>query len=191
MKLFKTLIFIFTLLVLLAGISLFFPKDGLQLGFVHLTFPNLREVLSSKIEDNPKEAELSPEEIQRQELEALKQAQDSTFMDFCMNSPIRISMPLKHQCIVDTMSIGQYTELSDSVKDLCDSIRMIIDSTAYFKKHAKPDTLWVSYRDSITQEHDLTYFDGFFEALDSARLKHVRILHYGDSQIDEDRFGPA
>ena len=126
MKLFKTLIFIFTLLVLLAGISLFFPKDGLQLGFVHLTFPNLREVLSSKIEDNPKEAELSPEEIQRQELEALKQAQDSTFMDFCMNSPIRISMPLKHQCIVDTMSIGQYTELSDSVKDLCDSIRIIV-----------------------------------------------------------------
>ena len=71
MKLFKTLIFIFTLLVLLAGISLFFPKDGLQLGFVHLTFPNLREVLSSKIEDNPKEAELSPEEIQRQELEGV------------------------------------------------------------------------------------------------------------------------
>ena len=187
MKLFKTLIFIFTLLVLLAGISLFFPKDGLQLGFVHLTFPNLREVLSSKIEDNPKEAELSPEEIQRQELEALKQAQDSTFMDFCMNSPIRISMPLKHQCIVDTMSIGQYIELSDSIKDLCDSIRMIIDSTAYYKKHAKPDTLWVSYRDSITQDHDLTYFDGFFEALDSARIKHVRILHYGDSQIEEDR----
>ena len=127
MKLFKTLIFIFSLLTLLAGISIFFPKDGLRLGFVHLTFPGLREVLSFKIEDDPKEAELSPEEIQRLEMEALKQAQDSTFLDFCMNSPIRISMPLKHQCIVDTMSIEQYIELSDSVKDLCDSIKMIID----------------------------------------------------------------
>ena len=187
MKLFKTLIFIFALLALLACISIFFPKEGIQKGFVHLTFPGLREVLSFKIEDNSIEAELSPEEIHQKEMEALKQAQDSTFLDFCMNSPIRISMPRKHQCLVDTFSIEQYIELSDSVKDLCDSIKMIIDSTAYFKKHAAPDTLWLTYRDSITEERDLTYFDGFFEALDSARLHHVRILHYGDSQIEEDR----
>ena len=96
MKLFKTLIFIFVLLALLAAISVLFPKEGLKVGPVHLTFPNLHEVLSFQIEDNSKEIELTPEEIQRKEMEALKQAQDSTFMDFCMNSPIRISMPRYH-----------------------------------------------------------------------------------------------
>ena len=30
------------------------------------------------------------------------------------------------------------------------------------------------------------YFDGFFAALDEARRKPVRIMHYGDSQIEED-----
>lgn len=34
---------------------------------------------------------------------------------------------------------------------------------------------------------DVTLFDPFFEALDSARSKHMRILHYGDSQLEEDR----
>ncbi len=187
MKLFKTLIFIFVLLALLAAISIFFPKDGIQLGSMNLTFPDLREVLSFNIEDNSKKAELSPEEIHRKEMEALKQAQDSTFMDFCMNSPIRISMPRKHQYLIDTISIEQYVHMTDSVKDLCDSIKMIIDSTAVFTASAPPDTLWITYRDSITDERDMTYLDDFFESLDSACVHRVRILHYGDSQIEEDR----
>lgn len=167
--------------------SIFFPKGGINTGVVHLTFPDLREVLSFKIEDNSKEVELSPEEVQRREMEALKQAQDSTFMDFCMNSPIRISMPFQHRYLVDTLSIEQYVHMTDSLKSVCDSITMIVDSTAYYATSAKPDTLWITYRDSITQERDMTYLDGFFEALDSARTQHVRILHYGDSQIEEDR----
>ena len=35
------------------------------------------------------------------------------------------------------------------------------------------------------------YFDSFFASLDGARKKHVRILHYGDSQIEEDRITSA
>ena len=34
---------------------------------------------------------------------------------------------------------------------------------------------------------DPTLFDPFFAALDNARNKQMRILHYGDSQIEEDR----
>ena len=34
---------------------------------------------------------------------------------------------------------------------------------------------------------DITIFDPFFRSLDNARSKKVRILHYGDSQIEEDR----
>ena len=187
MKLFKTLIFIFVLLALLAVISVFFPKEGLQVGPVHLTFPKLHEVLSFQIEDNSKEIELTPEEIQRKEMEALKQAQDSTFLDFCMNSPIRISMPRKRISLVDTISIDNYELMSDSAKTLCDSIKMIIDSTAHRSASSPVDTLWVVYRDSVTEERDLTYLDDFFEALDSARYRHVRIMHYGDSQLEEDR----
>jgi lysophospholipase L1-like esterase len=34
---------------------------------------------------------------------------------------------------------------------------------------------------------DVSIFDPFFAALDSARSRQMRILHYGDSQIEEDR----
>ena len=34
---------------------------------------------------------------------------------------------------------------------------------------------------------DISLFDPLFAALDSARTKQMRILHYGDSQIEEDR----
>lgn len=34
---------------------------------------------------------------------------------------------------------------------------------------------------------DVTLFDSLFAALDSARQKPLRILHYGDSQLEEDR----
>ena len=34
---------------------------------------------------------------------------------------------------------------------------------------------------------DVSLFDPLFCALDSARMRHMRILHYGDSQLEEDR----
>lgn len=34
---------------------------------------------------------------------------------------------------------------------------------------------------------DVTVWDDFFESLDSAATKHMRIVHYGDSQLEEDR----
>jgi len=39
----------------------------------------------------------------------------------------------------------------------------------------------------ILPDKDPSYFDGFFEALDGAMDAPVRIMHYGDSQIEEDR----
>ena len=38
---------------------------------------------------------------------------------------------------------------------------------------------------------DVRFFDDFFKALDNARTKRVRIVHYGDSQIEEDRVSKA
>lgn len=38
---------------------------------------------------------------------------------------------------------------------------------------------------------DIKFFDSFFAALDRASSQHVRIVHYGDSQIEEDRVSKA
>lgn len=40
-------------------------------------------------------------------------------------------------------------------------------------------------------DKDNTFFDPLFRALDSARLKPVRIIHYGDSQIEIDRISAS
>lgn len=39
--------------------------------------------------------------------------------------------------------------------------------------------------------NDNTFFDPLFRALDSARIKPVRIIHYGDSQIEIDRISAS
>lgn len=186
MKLYKTLIFIFVLLALLAGLSWVFPSEGIQIGSFNLRFPNLMEVLSIGSEEEETH-ELTPEELLELEMQALLQAQDSTFLDFCQNSPIRISMPRIHCHFVDTLTQSQYLAISDSLRATFDSLVMFIDETPVLTASADPDTLWIAYRDSVTEERNMSYLDEFFLALDSARSNHVRIVHYGDSQIEEDR----
>lgn len=176
MKLYKTLLFIFVLMAMLATLAFFFPKEGIQIGPLHLNFPSLWDVLAvNKDEEEESEPELTPEQLLEQERASLKALQDSTFTDFCQNSPIKISMPRIHQYVMDTLTMDQLSQMSDSLKHACDSIVM------------QADSLWVAYRDSVTEERDMTYLDSFFNALDSARSHHVRIIHYGDSQLEEDR----
>lgn len=173
MKLYKTLLFIFGILILLAGISLTFPNEGIQIGSMTLRFPSLREVLSLGNETAEEEVhELTPEELLEQEMAALMQVQDSTFLDFCYHSPIRIQMPKLHMQVVDSLA-------TDSLRKL-----------ALEYDPQTPDSLLaeiVAYKDSITEESDIAYLDPLFLALDSAQQRHVRIIHYGDSQIEEDR----
>lgn len=175
MKLYKTLIFIFAIMAMLGCLALFFPEEGLQIGSFNLQFPNLREALRIGDNDEEEDEELTPEQLLEMRMASLMQAQDSAFLDFCQHSPIRIAMPRIHQYRADTLTFDQYMALTDSVRQLCDSIVM------------QPDSLWVAYRDSITDECDMAYLDTFFEALDSASTQHVRIVHYGDSQLEEDR----
>lgn len=58
-------------------------------------------------------------------------------------------------------------------------------------KQAEQDKFDVFINESPSRIHfpggDVTLFDPLFEALDNARSKHVRVLHYGDSQLEEDR----
>lgn len=187
MKLYKTLIFIFVLFALLGGLCLLFPAEGIKIGPLTLRYPSLQDVLGIEEEEEEVAHELTPEELLEQEMAVLMEAKDSTFMDFCQNSPIRISMPRIHCYLTDTLSQAQYLAMTDSLRALCDSIVMRIDSMPVITASAEPDTLWIAYRDSVTEERDMTYLDDFFLSLDSARSQHVRIVHYGDSQIEEDR----
>lgn len=181
MKLYKSLFFILSLLALLGLIAFFFPEGGLNIGPAHLDFPTLNQALTPSegldADADNKEAVLSPEEQLAMEMEALHAAQDSTFTSFCMTSPIRIAMPHIHHVLADTITYEEYAMMSDSIRLTYDSIMpYVVDPL---------DTLWVVYSNYVTE--DKNYLDSFFAALDSARSKHVRIIHYGDSQIEEDR----
>ncbi len=53
---------------------------------------------------------------------------------------------------------------------------------AEFMEFHTTDPIRLSFPDG-----DVTYLDAFFDALDSAMLYPMRIVHYGDSQLEEDR----
>lgn len=128
MKAYKTTLFIFAIIGLLALLCLFFPKDGVQIGPLELEFPSLEEVLGAPTDtvEGPKE---SPEELLARRLEEMRMEEESQYLDYFENNPARIEFP----------------------------------------------------------DNDLHTLDAFFAALDSAESKELRIVHYGDSQIEEDR----
>lgn len=161
MKIYKILLFIVSIMVMLGLMCIFYPQEGVQIGSFRLDFPQLAEVLTlGQGDDEEAEPELTPEQLLEIRMQSVLAAQDSTFMDFCMNSPIRISMPRIHMMVPDSVAM--------------DSLHAIGDSTE----------VWI---DSLTMERDIAYLDSFFMALDSASVRQMRIVHYGDSQIEEDR----
>lgn len=127
MKAYKIVIFIFSVLAILALVSFTFPSEGIDAAGVHLDFPSLSEVLATN--EDSSEPQLSPEELLEQRLNALVSAKDNEYLEYCQNSEARIYMP----------------------------------------------------------NNDLTYFDDLFVQLENSKNKLVRVVHYGDSQIEEDR----
>ncbi|MBQ3917102.1 MAG: hypothetical protein II693_03070, partial [Bacteroidales bacterium] len=125
----KVLLFILAVYLLLAGICIVFPEDGLHAGSVSLRFPTISEMAESFVPGEPEPEGPSPEELIRQRLEALRQSEHERLDTFMRTSPSRICFP----------------------------------------------------------NDDATMFDPFFRAMESAGKEHVRILHYGDSQLEEDR----
>ncbi len=102
-------------------------------------------------------------------------------------------------CLVvpnDGFSIGKYTlrwptlaealELQltvDSLQLTVDSGQRIMDTTNTITKKPQPVIPIVNIANTDTR----TYLSAFYAALDSASSKPVRVVHYGDSQIEEDR----
>ena len=126
MRAYKTVIFIFSVIAMLALLCAFFPREGVEIAGISLEFPSIEDLLM------PEEAaadEETPEQLVAKRLKAIREAQKNDFLAYIATDTARIHFP------------------ADSIE----------------------------------------YLDGFFEALDSARSEHMRILHYGDSQIEEDR----
>lgn len=129
MKAYKTVIFIFSILAMLALVSWSFPTEGIKAGDLTFRFPSLTEVLSTGEEESEEEQQLSPEELLQQRLDAILAAKDNEYLDYILSSEARFHLP----------------------------------------------------------DGDLTYFDDFFIRLEHCSDRLVRIIHYGDSQLEEDR----
>lgn len=124
MKAHRILLFILSVIALLALMCRFFPEDGLTVGPVTLRFPSLEDILS--VDDDAAE---SPEELMARRLAAIREARKNDYLKYFAEDPARLYFP----------------------------------------------------------GDDLTFLDSFFSALDSAGVRRMRIVHYGDSQIEEDR----
>lgn len=129
MKAGRIAVFLFSVIAMLGVLCAFFPKDGVEVGPVHLRFASLDDFIPSEAPDTLTEPQESPEELLARRLVELRQAEESEYLEYLQNSDARIEFP----------------------------------------------------------DGDVTLFDPFFAALDSAAVQPVRILHYGDSQIEEDR----
>lgn len=125
MKASRILLFIFSVIALLAVLCSFFPREGVRVGSTTLEFPALSDILNEEPED-PGE---SPEELLEKRMEAIREAQKNDYLAYFRNDPARFYFP------------GDSIEL----------------------------------------------FDRFFASLDRADSRQVRIMHYGDSQLEEDR----
>ncbi len=85
---------------------------------------------------------------------------------------------LELQLTVDSLQLT-----ADSLQFTVDSGQRIVDTTNTITKKPQPVIPIVNIANTDTR----TYLSAFYAALDSASSKPVRVVHYGDSQIEEDR----
>lgn len=86
--------------------------------------------------------------------------------------------------------IGSDVKNNEKANEILSPEELIAQREAAIKK-AKKGELEKYLRNDPARIHmpgdDLTYLDKFFKALDNADKQQVRIVHYGDSQLEEDR----
>lgn len=165
MKPYKTLLFILSVFLLLSILSYFFPKNGIQIGNnLLLTFPDFKSILT-------------PEESKYADISEILEYHQSDIIENL------------NQLASDTI-----TEVPDSLHILPDSLKAEIkpdtcihrDSIIVGKPENQPGTIqqYMEYPD-----HDKSVLYPFFKHLKNLKKSGelIRILHYGDSQIEGDR----
>ncbi len=161
-KPYKLFLIILLLLVLLALPALFMPRDGIRMGSFTLKYPSIAQLFDLDPLPQPQELELAPELVR------LDQLLDSIFLHFNM----------------DTLTFDEDSTLVETVDTLT-------------VENARVDTQQILTREILKNrkvpiESSDTLFlalKPFFEALSNGNpsRRQVRVLHYGDSQIEGDR----
>ena len=95
MRPYKTVIFIFSVIALLAVVCVFFPREGVKIGDVTLKFPSLSDMISDGATDSVAAMpEVSAEDLLAQQLaETQRKEEESQYLDFFNTSDIRFYMP--------------------------------------------------------------------------------------------------
>lgn len=152
---------IFLLLLFLIGIALiptlFFPNNGVKLGPVTLRYPSISQLFG--IDTSKSKLALNPE------IALLDRIIDSTMAASQHIQTADLSVK------IDSVFANDSTKINDTIRSLdADYLRSKVNR--------------LEFPDSSHQSLNL-----FFEALCSKEYnkKQVRVLHYGDSQIEGDR----
>lgn len=163
---------IWIIIALLAIVCWCMPQGGVHIGKYTLHWPTLTEVLE-------------PDNSQELDTTWIAESEDFNILDITdgdtLSVPVREVRPLEPKF-----------RLIDSVIDsVTDSVVILpVDTTA-----TKVDTLVESKvivfppsdKPQSTNSDTRNYLAAFYQALDSAEVMPIRVIHYGDSQIEEDR----
>ncbi len=165
----KTLLFILSVLVLLAALWYVFPQKGVELGGVKLRFPNYESYLA-ELQDTAATVNVDSVLLAVQKSYEMPEGSRDTlryYYEYINGNPNRISLPGGDYTFFDPLF-----EAAGGVTD--SSAGSVIDSSADSAAGSAADSLKSCAAGSVT-----------FSASTSART--VRILHYGDSQLEMDR----
>ena len=159
-KPFKIFLILLFLLILFAIPSLFFPTDGVKIFTYTLRYPTINELLEvDNLQQN--QPNLTPE------IALLDKIVDST-LNQVPEKPLDTLLIL-----VDSIAIRDTTKRLDSIQ-----------ANEFDPDYLKNQITKLEFADST----QLSLLD-FFEALRTGEYnkRYIRVLHYGDSQIEGDR----
>ncbi len=168
-KPFKLFLIIAGLIAAVSAISLFFPKEDLKVGKISIRYPSVKQLFNFDSGTNSHEFTLHKELVQ---------------LDLLIDSISKAS-------ILDTSMLWSDVYLNETTTDTTTYNNIDTDTTSIQSnnKIATTDILKnrltpIQFPDSTTNALS-TFFDAL--ATGKTRSQQVRIMHYGDSQIEGDR----
>mgnify|MGYP002621449884 CR=1 FL=1 len=103
MKPYKIVLFIFSVIALLASVCIAFPREGIAVGSVRLTFPSIEEMLTPGSTESAVQPSETPEQLLARQLESMHLKQQNEYLDFFKTSNIRISLPCDDATFFDSL----------------------------------------------------------------------------------------
>ena len=164
----KIALYIWSVIVLLGVVCWFVPADGWKLWDCTLRFPTLSEALDME--------SAVAESSDSLDFFALP---DTLLLDdsLIIQQPDSLVPALLDSLAPDSFNLSKQSEQSGVVSE-----PLIVNN----EKSSSLEPLSCEHSDSIVVNHG-SPLSAFFLALDSVASMPVRVVHYGDSQIEEDR----